>query len=73
VKLILEKSSPEISKYYCDKHTDRECFSKLNTMSWYGSGHDMFSVEVHLCDECLDEMYDFIKKKFKIEPILKYE
>lgn len=66
-KVITEKVLEE-AQFFCDKHPDRECFSELKTASWYGSNHDMTGIEVHLCDECLDEMYALLKQKFGVEP-----
>lgn len=58
----------EEAEYYCDKHPERRCYSRLETLSWYGSDYDLMSAEVHLCDECLKEMYSLIKEKFGVEP-----
>ena len=66
-KIIVEKVLEDV-KYFCDKHPDKECYSELRTSSWYGSGYDMMGVEIHLCDECLTEMYKLIKEKFGVEP-----
>jgi hypothetical protein len=67
-KQITQESSPEQAKYFCDKHPDRECFSELKTVSWYGSKFDMCGLEIHLCDDCLFEMYTLLKDRFGIEP-----
>jgi hypothetical protein len=68
MKKILTQSVIEDAQYFCDVHPDRECYSELKTMSWYGSDFDMSGVEVHLCDECLADMYKLIEEKFKIKP-----
>jgi len=68
MKKIISPHIQEVSKYYCDKHTDVECHSELKIESWYGSDFDTNSLEVHLCDECLKEMYSFIKEKYNILP-----
>lgn len=54
--------------YYCDVHPDRECFSQIETNSWYGSEFDMQHAELHLCDECLKEFYAHLKSKYNIDP-----
>ncbi len=68
MKKVIKEYRPEESIYYCDKHTDRECFSELQVSSWYGSKFDMNVVKVHLCDECVQKIYKFLKKEFKAEP-----
>ena len=68
MKKILKHKVMEECEYYCDKHPDRECYSELKTLSWYGSQHDMTSIELHLCDECLEETFKYLKEKFNIEP-----
>lgn len=68
MKVVTQELVREESKYFCDKHPDRECFSELKTASWYGSNHDMTGIEIHLCDECLDEMYQLLEQKFGIKP-----
>lgn len=66
-KTIIETVLEEV-QYFCDKHPDRECFSELKTVSWYGSKYDMTGIEIHLCDECLEELYNTLNNKFKIQP-----
>lgn len=66
-KIIVQKALEE-AEYYCDKHPDRECFSELKTASWYGSNFDMTGIEIHLCDECLAEMYKLFEEKFNVKP-----
>ena len=64
MKKITRRKVREEAKYFCDKHPDRECYSKLETCSWYGSGYDLMGVEIHLCDECLEKMFKYLEKKF---------
>lgn len=66
-KIVTQKVHEEVL-YYCDKHPDRECYSELRTMSWYGSQMDMLGIEIHLCDDCLMEVYDLLDKKFGVKP-----
>lgn len=66
-KIIVQKALEE-AQYFCDKHPDRECFSELKTASWYGSNFDLTGIEVHLCDECLAEMFKLIEEKFGVKP-----
>ena len=68
MKKIITTGVVENSEYYCDKHPDKECFSELKTISWYGSEFDLTGIEIHLCDECLEEMYKLLEKEFKIKP-----
>lgn len=68
MKKVITESVREEVKYYCDKHLDRECYSHLKTFSWYGSSHDMTGIEIHLCDECLTQMYKFIYDEFDEKP-----
>lgn len=67
MKKVIVKPVREEAKYFCDRHPRRECYSELKTMSWYGSKFDMLSAEIHLCDECLEELYRDLKLKFKVE------
>lgn len=69
MKKVIKEHCREEAQYYCDKHPDRECFSELKTISWYGSKHDLTGLEIHLCDECLDEIIKMAKEKFNIDPI----
>ena len=64
VKKIIQKSAREEAQYFCDKHPDRECFSELKSVSWYGSIFDMTGIELHLCDECLKEMFEQLENQF---------
>lgn len=66
-KVIVQKALEE-AQYFCDKHPDRECSSELKTSSWYGSKFDLLGIEIHLCDECLEEMYNYFNKEFKVTP-----
>ena len=68
MKIVTTEKVLEESKYVCDKHPDRECFSELRTASWYGSTFDMTGIEIHLCDECLNELYAELLTKFGIKP-----
>jgi hypothetical protein len=66
-KVITQKVLEEV-QYFCDAHPERECFSELKTASWYGSHFDLLSTEVHLCDECMTELYKNLKEKYNVEP-----
>jgi len=68
MKEIIQSYQAEDAKYYCDKHPNRECFSELVLSSWYGSSYDLTCVKVHLCDECVQEMYEFLKKEYNATP-----
>lgn len=68
MKKIIVQGILEDSQYFCDKHPERECFSELKTASWYGSNYDLTGIEIHLCDECLAEMYDNLFKQFGVKP-----
>ena len=68
MKKVDVKGVLEESRYFCDKHPDRECFSELKTASWYGSKFDMTGAELHLCDECLEAMYQMLEKQFGVKP-----
>ena len=56
------------TKFYCDKHPDRECFSEVKSASWYGSEFDMTGIELHLCDSCLFDLYKQFQRDFKVSP-----
>lgn len=68
MKVVTKESVREESKYFCDKHPDRECHSEIRTISWYGSQFDMMGLEIHLCDECLENMYKVLEKEFSVKP-----
>jgi len=68
MKKVITQGVLEDAKYLCDKHPERECFSELKTASWYGSSHDLTGVEVHLCDECLTNVFKLLKDNFGVEP-----
>ena len=68
MKKIITERVREDSKYFCDVHPNRECFSGVNTTSWYGSEFDLMGAEFHLCDECLKEFYAHLKQKYNVEP-----
>jgi hypothetical protein len=68
MKVITSVYQAENAKYFCDKHPTKECFSELQLSSWYGSKFDLNIVKVHLCDECVKEMYGFLLKEFNVEP-----
>jgi len=68
MKKIIVQPVREEAQFFCDKHPDRECYSELKTLSWYGSGFDNMVIEIHLCDECLEQLYAEIKENFGIEP-----
>ena len=68
MKKIITQGVLEDSIYYCDNHPDVECYSELHTLSWYGSKYDLLAIEIHLCDECMDEMYKFLNSKFNKTP-----
>ena len=67
--VIVERVNEEV-KYYCDNnhHAERECHSSLKTLSWYGSKFDNTGLELHLCDECLEEMYKLLYREFGYKP-----
>lgn len=68
MKKIIVQPVREEAQFFCDKHPERECYSELKTMSWYGSEFDNMVIEIHLCDECLKQLYAEIKENFGIEP-----
>jgi len=62
------KYKPEDTTFFCDKHPGREAFTELVLSSWYGSVYDLYVVKVHLCDECVGQMYEHLNKEFKAVP-----
>ena len=68
MKVVTQKQMLEESTYFCDVHPDRECYSRVESISWYGSGFDMMKTEFHLCDECMTEFYAYTKQKYNAEP-----
>jgi hypothetical protein len=68
MKKVTVKAVHEEAEYFCDRHPRRRAYADLKTTAWYGSGHDMTGVEVHLCDECLERILKLVKSRFRIEP-----
>ncbi len=68
MKKVVTPGVLEESKYFCDRHPDRECFSEVKTASWYGSDFDMRGCEFHLCDECLEELYKHFEQTYNVKP-----
>jgi len=66
-KIITERIFEE-AEYFCDKHLTRRCYSNLKTTSGYGSEYDLTGIELHLCDECLKEVYNYLNRKFTVKP-----
>lgn len=68
MKKVIVPAVREEAKYFCDKHSDRECFTKVITSCWYGSKFDMLNLKMHLCDECMEKFYNYVKETFGVEP-----
>jgi len=68
MKKIIILGVREQAEYFCDRHPKRRAYADLKTQAWYGSIHDLTGVEVHLCDECLEQLLRLVKRKFKIAP-----
>lgn len=68
MKKVIQQRFEEQAEYFCDKHPERECSSQLELISWYGSKFDLNKVEIHLCDECVKEMYDLLEARFNVIP-----
>ena len=68
MKKIITQGIMEEAIYYCDKHPEKECFSELKAASWYGSKFDMTGIEIYACDECLQEVYNYLENQFQIKP-----
>ncbi len=66
-KVTVEKVREE-AKYFCDKHPDRECFTEVRSMCWYGSQYDLQHIRCNMCDECIEAFYKYIKDNFNLEP-----
>ena len=69
MKTVIVERVREEAKFFCDKHKDREAFTEVRTMCWYGSKFDLMNVTVNLCDECMEEFYADIKQKFGVSPV----
>ena len=67
MKKVIVKKIQEEAKYFCDKHPDRECYTQIITMCWYGSQFDLNHIKANLCDECLGELYKFMEEKFGVK------
>ena len=65
---MINPAQSEEAEYFCDKHTDRRCYTQLQMMSWYGSIYDLTSMEIHLCDDCVLEMRKRLETEFNVKP-----
>lgn len=68
MKKVTVPAVREEASYFCDKHPDRECFTKVMTMCWYGSQFDILNLQMNLCDECMAEFYKYVEAKFGVSP-----
>lgn len=68
MKKVLTEKVLEEAQYFCDRHPDRECFSEVKSASWYGSKFDLQGIEIHLCDECMEEFYKSCVTHFNLKP-----
>jgi len=68
MKKITVQPVHEEAQFFCDKHPERECYSELKTMSWYGSEFDNMGIKIHLCDVCLFDMFKYLQKEFGVTP-----
>lgn len=66
-KVIVQKVREE-AKYFCDKHPDREAFTKVASSCWYGSKFDLQHIQMNLCDECIETFYKLVKENFGVSP-----
>jgi hypothetical protein len=64
MKVTLRESQAEVYKLFCDKHPEIECFNEVNTSSWYGSAFDLLGTQVHLCDDCMYKLRNFLELEF---------
>lgn len=68
MKKVTIEQVHEQAKYFCDRHPDRECYTEVRSSCWYGSKFDLLHIKVNMCDECMEEFYQYIKEKFGVEP-----
>ena len=68
MKKVITPAVREESKFFCDKHPKRECFTKVVTQCWYGSNFDTLNLQLHLCDECIKSFYKYVKRNFGVDP-----
>jgi hypothetical protein len=64
MKIVITPYQREEADYFCDKHPDRQCYSELKLYSWYGSKFDFTGIIIHLCDECVEEIKNFLMEKY---------
>lgn len=68
MKQITKERQAEEAKFFCDNHPDKECFSELRINSWYGSKYDLNYLVMHLCDDCLQVVYEQFENDYHIKP-----
>ena len=68
MKKVIVEPVREEAKFFCDKHPDREAYTEMRTICWYGSQFDLMHVKVNMCDECMEAFYKYVKEQFGVEP-----
>lgn len=66
-KVLVEHIKEEV-KYFCDKHPEKEAHASIVGMHWYGSQFDGMTLEIHLCNECMESFHINVKNTFGIVP-----
>lgn len=66
-KVIVEKVNEEI-EYFCDKHPKVRAYASILAGHWYGSQFDNMTLEVHLCNECMEKFHANVKNTFGVIP-----
>jgi len=48
-------------QHYCYNHPSIPCYSNIKISSWYGSKYDGDTIDVYVCDDCLDKYINLLK------------
>lgn len=57
------------SEFTCDA-CGEEAFGQVSVHFWYGSKNDMKQGQVHICDDCAEEVIKYLQQKFNKEKFL---
>jgi hypothetical protein len=66
----IESSQSEFICDNCNHDKEYPAYSQLALHFWYGSKNDMKQGNIHLCDECAENMIYLVKKEFGIKNFL---
>jgi len=64
MKKVIQQSQKEVAEFVCDKHQDRKACGHVKLHFWYGSQYDLHVIEADVCDECGQNLIEYLKQNF---------